>query len=276
MAASVRAGGPPPAPAAGSRVLSIDALRGFDMLWLIGGKQALLAFAAALHVPFLPALRAQFQHSEWLGFTFWDFIASLFLFVVGLAIPYSIEGRLKKGRTRAQAYAHIVRRTLLLFALGLVFNGILQLDFTNFRYAGVLQRIGLSYCGAALLYMACGIRGQAFWTAALLLGYWAAMALIPVPGFGAGVYTPEGNLAGYIDRLFLPGSFCCYVHGDNEGYLSTIPSGATVLLGVLCAHLLRSGRSHGRKLAWLGAGSAASLALGWLWSGSFPITSVRL
>ncbi|MEK7405235.1 MAG: DUF5009 domain-containing protein [Acidobacteriota bacterium] len=260
-------------PVAG-RVLSIDALRGFDMFWLMQGDKLVVAFFAACRLPFSAGIAAQMRHSRWEGFTFWDFIAPLFLFVVGLSMPFAFSRRLERGGSRKDLYRHIVRRTLILILLGLVFNGLLDLDFSNFRYAGVLQRIALCYFFAALIVMNSGVRGQALFTAGLLLGYWAAMALIPVPGFGAGVLTPEGNLAGYIDRAWLPGRFCCYKFGDNEGYLSTIPAVSTTLFGVLCGHLLRSSVPQIGKVRALLAGGAASLLLGWLWSLAFPIITM--
>jgi predicted acyltransferase len=222
------------------------------------------ALIAALHLPFAKVLTAQLDHTEWVGFTFWDFIAPLFLFIVGLSMPYAISKRVAEGASRKELFRHIVKRTIILILLGLVFNGILSLNFTDFRYTGVLQRIALSYFFAAIITLTCRLRGQAIWTAALLLGYWAMMALIPVPGFGHGVFTPQGNLEGYLDRLFLPGKFCCYVFGDNEGYLSTIPSIATVMFGVLCGHLIRSSWTNRKKLLVLVGGGLASLALGLL------------
>ena len=231
----------PIAGVANTRILSIDALRGFDMLWLMqDGTGLVMAIAVALHLPFRSVLAHQLDHTPWVGFTCWDFIAPLFLFVVGLSLPFAISRRVAQGERRNVLFRHIAKRTVVLILLGLVYNGILQLNFTDFRYTGVLQRIGLSYFFAAVITLRCRIRTQVLWTAILLLGYWAMMALIPVPGFGHGVYTQAGNLEGYLDRLFLPGKFCCYVFGDNEGYLSTIPSIATVMLGVLCGHLIRS------------------------------------
>ena len=255
-----------------ARVQSIDALRGFDMFWLMQEDPGLApALIAALHLPFAKALTAQLDHTEWVGFTFWDFIAPLFLFIVGLSLPYAISKRVAEGANRKELLWHITRRTVILILLGLVFNGILSLNFTDFRYTGVLQRIALSYFFAAIITLTCRLRGQVIWTAALLLGYWAMMALIPVPGFGHGVFTPQGNLEGYLDRLFLPGKFCCYVFGDNEGYLSTIPSIATVMFGVLCGHLIRSSWTNRKKLLVLVGGGLASLALGLLWGTIFPI-----
>jgi predicted acyltransferase len=262
----------PPLPVQATRLHSIDALRGFDMFWLMQeGSAFVFALATALHLPFKNVLAKHLDHTEWVGFTFWDLIAPLFLFVVGLGMSFSISRRLEQGEDRRSLYWHIVKRTIVLICLGLIFNGILHFEFSEFRYTGVLQRIALSYFFAALIIMKFRIRGQAIWAAALLLGYWAMMALIPVPGFGAGVFTMEGNLAGYLDRLFLPGQFCCYVFGDNEGYLSTIPSIATVMLGVLCGHLVRSSFTNARKLQILVGGGIVSILMGIAWGMKFPI-----
>jgi predicted acyltransferase len=115
------------------------------------------------------------------------------------------------------------------------------------------------------------VRGQVIATAAILLAYWAIMALVPVPGFGAGVYTPQGNLAAYLDQRFLPRPFCCYTFGDNEGLISMFPAIATCMMGVLAGHWLRSARSPDRKAAGLALAGVASLAVALLWSLDFPI-----
>jgi predicted acyltransferase len=254
------------------RVHSIDALRGFDMFFLMQEEPGfLLLLFSAIHLPYESVWRHHLDHTEWIGFTFWDFIAPLFLFIVGLSLPYAISRRVAEGESKSKLFGHAARRTLVLIVLGLIFNGFLLLNFADFRYTGVLQRIALSYFFAAIITLTCKLRGQVLWTAALLLGYWAIMAWIPVPGFGRGVYTPQGNLEGYIDRLFLPGKFCCFVYGDNEGYLSTIPSVATVMFGVLCGHLLRSTWTERKKLQVLVGGGFASLAIGLLWGLKFPI-----
>ena len=242
------------------------------MFWLMQEDPGfILSLAAALHLPFQNVLAKQLDHTPWIGITAWDLIAPLFLFIVGLSLPFAIESRLRRGQTRKTILNHILRRTALLIVLGLIFNGILQLNFTDYRWTGVLQRIALSYVFAAIITLMTKLRGQIAWTIALLVGYWAIMALIPVPGFGHNVLTEQGNLEGYIDRLFLPGKFCCYVFGDNEGYLSTIPSVATVMLGVLCNHLLQARRSENFKVLALVAGGIGSLALGLAWGTVFPI-----
>jgi predicted acyltransferase len=264
-------------PGGSGRVVSIDALRGFDMFWLIRGYGVIMAAAALISPQLGSAVAVQMDHSKWTGFTFWDFIAPLFLFVVGLSMPYSISRRLERGDSRRDLYRHIVRRTVILILLGWLMSGWLALDFP-LRIAGVLERIALSYFIAALIVMRCGIRGQILWTAGLLLGYWAAMAWIPVPGFGAGVYTMQGNLSGYLDRLLLPSAsrWCCadYAkYGDFSGLLGTFPSAATVMPGVLCGHLLRSSVPAAKKLLVFWGGGAAAVGLGLLWNMVHPIVT---
>jgi predicted acyltransferase len=121
----------------GRRLASIDALRGFDMFWLMQDETGLV-LAAALHLPFQAVLAKEFDHTPWVGFTFWDLIAPLFLFIVGLSLPLAIQSRLRRHESRKTILFHILRRTALLVVLGLVLNGILQLNFSNFHYTGVL------------------------------------------------------------------------------------------------------------------------------------------
>ncbi len=256
------------------RVVSIDALRGFDMLWITGGASVLLSLVKWLNLPFAETITRQFDHSSWNGFTFYDLIFPLFLFIVGASMPFSISKRLERGDSRKDLYVHIFKRALTLFVLGLVHNKILDFNFGNFRWAGVLQRISLCSLFAGIIVMNFKIKGQAITAGAILLLYWGAMALIPVPGFGSGALTPEGNLASYIDRLFLPGRFCCFEFGDNEGILSTIPAIATTLLGVLSGHWLRTSQPQGTKVLRLAAVGVACLVVAGLWSIVFPINKL--
>jgi len=256
------------------RILSIDAIRGFDMFWIIGGGSMFAGLFEWIENPVTNVLARQLHHSSWHGFTFEDLIFPLFLFIVGLSMPFSITKRLSRGESKRDLYRHIVQRTLVLFFLGLVYNGLLRLDFDGMRWAGVLQRISLCYFLAALIVLNSGIRGQAIWAGSILLVYWAAMALVPVPGHGAGDLSPEGNLAGWLDRLLLPGRFCCYRFGDNEGILSTIPAVSTALIGVLTGHWIRTPHTGAKKtLAMLAAGAACLLAA-LAWHPFFPINKL--
>ena len=256
------------------RVVSIDALRGFDMFWIMGGGAFFLTLFELIDNPFTRVLASQLHHSKWNGFTFEDLIFPLFVFILGLSMPYSLTKRLDRGDSRSNLYRHIVLRTITLLVLGLVYNKILRLNFTEMRYTGVLQRIALCYFFAALIVMNSSIKWQAVWTGGLLIGYWLVMKLVPVPGFGAGVLTPEGNFASYIDRLFLPGRFCCFKYGDNEGILSTIPAVSTALLGVLSGHWLKTSGPGIRKVKGLCAAGAVSLVLALIWNFLFPINKL--
>ncbi len=256
------------------RVVSIDALRGFDMFWIIGGAGVFRAIIEFANIPWLSPLATQLEHTHWNGFTFYDLIFPLFLFIAGASMPFAISRRLQRGDDRGQLYVHIFKRFLTLLFLGFIYNNLLDFNFEHFRYTGVLHRIAFCYLLAALIVMNSGPRAQAVWTGAILLAYWAVMALVPVPGFGAGVLTPEGNLAGYLDRLLLPGSFCCYKFGDNEGILTTIPAVATTLMGVLSGHWLRTERGGKAKAFGLMAAGVTSLVLSLVWNLAFPINKL--
>ncbi|MBN1560862.1 DUF5009 domain-containing protein [candidate division KSB1 bacterium] len=257
------------------RLASVDALRGFDMFWIIGGDSIFAALFTLIGTPFFLSLGRQLQHTEWNGFTFYDLIFPLFLFLMGTSMALSLISKLESGVAKNRLYGKVVKRSLSLLLLGLIFNGLLDFDFSSFRYAGVLQRFAICYFFAALIVLhARRPRTQALWAIGILLFYWALMALAPVPGYGRGVLTPEGNLASYIDRLLLPGRFCCFEFGDNEGLLSTLPAISTALLGVLAGHVLRTTWAPRKKVIYLAAGGAACLCAGLLWHIAFPINKL--
>jgi predicted acyltransferase len=265
---------PPPSP----RLASIDALRGFDMFWIIGGEDVVRRLAHAANWPFADLIDEQLEHVPWEGFHFYDLIFPLFLFVVGAVLPFSLASHRQRGESTGRIYWRILRRTVLLFALGLLYNGALRLDFENLRIAGVLQRIALCYGVAALLVLHVGWRGQAIIAALLLLGYWALLAFVPAPGFSPGDYSIQGNLAGYVDRHYLPGKIYPAYYGigrrgfgDNEGLLSTIPAVATTLLGALAGQWLRSARTAGLKFLGLLLAGAVGQVGGYAWGEVFPV-----
>lgn len=255
---------------AASRVASIDALRGFDMFWIIGGEKVFSTLAKIWPNPATETIHQQLTHVKWEGFHFEDLIFPLFLFVVGVVLPFSISRRLERGQSRAKLYLHIVKRTVLLILLGLILNGLLHFNWPQMRWPGVLQRIGLCYFFAALLVMNTKWKTQAIVTGAILLLYWAAMMLIPVPSYGAGIITPQACLSSYVDQLLIP-SKLYYGHGDNEGLISTLPAICSVLSGVLAGHWLLSNRSSNRKAIWLAIAGIASLIIGYVWGQFFPI-----
>jgi predicted acyltransferase len=264
---------PPSSKTPSSRWLSIDALRGFTMFWIIGGDEFVKALARSLGWPNPDFVETQLEHVEWEGFRFYDLIFPLFLFVVGVVIPFSLGKAREQCESRSTIYFRILRRSLLLFALGLLCNRILKLDFENMRIAGVLQRIAICYGIAAVLTVNFGVRSLAAIAVAILLGYWGLLAFVPAPGSMAGDYSIQGNLAGYVDRHYLPGKIMkeYYGYGDNEGILSTIPAVATALLGVLAGHWLKSGRPANVRLLGLFLGGMLCLLVGFIWGTRFPI-----
>lgn len=255
------------------RMVSVDALRGFDMFWIIGGGEVVSSLTGLWTHPAAQRIQGQLEHVEWQGFHFEDLIYPLFMFIIGVVLPFSISRRLQQGHSIRAIRLHIVKRSIILVLLGLIYNGLLRFDWPQTRWPGVLQRIGICYFFAAILVVHTKWRTQAIVIGAILLLYWAAMALIPVPGFGAGVMTPQGCLSSYIDQKLIPGELY-YTYGDNEGIISTFPAVCTVLMGVLAGYWLRGDRSGGRKAAGLALAGVACTAVGYLWGSVFPIVKI--
>jgi len=259
------------------RIVSIDALRGFDMFWIMGADTlaaklvALVpASLAGFSTAWIAGLADQFEHAEWEGFRFYDLIFPLFLFLVGCSIPLSL-GKLDQDKRRM--HGRILRRTLLLVLMGLLYNGIQNFDWAQLRWMGVLQRIGIGYGIAALLTVHLSTRGLLVVWLAILLGYWGILSWVPVPGGIAGDLSPAGNLSGYLDRTLLPGKILekYYGYGDNEGLLSTIPAVATVLLGVGAGRWLQGTATHLQKTSGLMAIGALLVIAGNQWGHYFPV-----
>lgn len=261
------------------RLMSLDALRGFDMFWIIGGGAIFETLARFTNWPVLNWWAKQLEHKHWEGFAFEDLIFAMFLFIAGVSIPFSIYNRIQKGQSRKQIYKHAFIRLFLLSLIGfLLANGGFQnFDFSNYRYTHVLIRIAIGCFFATIIMMNTKIKGQIIWVVSLLLAYWAMLKLIPVPGYGAGLLTPEGNFAGYIDRLLLPGKFFeWYFPGilDPEGLLGHISGVAMGLLGVLTGQFLmhEDVKFDGLKKAlYIGAAGILFLGIGLAWDTVFPI-----
>ncbi len=256
-----------------TRLVSIDALRGFDMFWIIGGG-ALFASLVTVHShPVTQKIEEQLEHVEWMGFRFEDLIYPLFLFIMGVVLPFSMSRRTERGQSRSMLYFHVLKRSAVIILLGLIMNGLLRFDWAQMRWPGVLQRIGLCYFFAAMIVMNTKWRTQAIIIGATLVLYWLATVLIPVPGYGAGDLTMEGCLSSFIDQQLIPGTLY-YGYGDNEGLISTLPAICTVLLGSLAGHWLRTDRSGNRKAAGLAVAGAVSLLAGLSWAQVFPIIKI--
>ncbi|MDP4208651.1 MAG: DUF5009 domain-containing protein [Bacteroidota bacterium] len=270
-----------------SRIASIDALRGFDMFWITGGDAFFITLFTFIGSTFFGKLALQLDHVPWSGFRFYDLIFPLFLFIMGLSMPFSITKRLERGDSKQKMYMHVIRRTVLLYIFGMIYNGLFGFNFETLRYTGVLHRIAFTYLFASVIVMNFKAKGQLVWAGCITLGYWLLLLLVPVPGHGAYHLTPEGNLCAYIDQHFLPGSFCCYKFGDNEGLLSNFPAIANVLVGVWAGARLISDISSQQKIKifLLSAFSLIGVALLWnfiypinkyLWTGSFVLLTCGL
>lgn len=252
------------------RIVSIDALRGFDMFWIIGGGLLLKNVLGAIVQPLSPDVLAQFDHCPWAGFYAWDLIMPLFLFIVGVSLPFAMSRRLIEQGNRRQIYLRILKRFILLFIIGMAVEGnLLRFNLSVLHvYCNTLQAIAVGYVVASIALLNLRVVWQGVLCAALMVAYWLLMILVPVPGHGAGHLDASVNIAYYIDLLIL-GRF-----HDGLSYtwiLTSISFPATVLLGVLAGHIMKSKLAPSRKLLSLAAAGAVCTAAGLLWSIWFPI-----
>jgi predicted acyltransferase len=243
-----------------ARMASLDAFRGITIAGMI----------LVNNPGTWDAIYSPLEHAAWHGWTPTDLVFPFFLFIVGVSITLALARRTESAGSKRDLYLKIIRRTLIIFALGLILGGFPYYNLSTLRIPGVLQRIAICYFFAAIIFLNTKWRTQAFIAAALLLLYWALMKLTPVAGFGAGNLEMEGNLAAYIDRRLLGGHTWKPLY-DPEGILSTIPALATALCGVLTGHLLRSRRTPIEKVAALFVAGFAGIVAGWVWSFWFPI-----
>ncbi len=220
------------APPATERLLSLDVFRGLTIAGMI-----LVNNPGSWSYIYAPL-----KHAEWHGWTPTDLVFPFFLFIVGVAITYSIGGKVERGDSQKRLVLGVLRRSSILFGLGLFLNGFpfFPLDkILNLRIPGVLQRIAICFLFASLIYIKTKVRGLVIWNIALLALYWLLMKFIPVPGFGAGDLSAEGNLEGYVDVLILRSHIYRPTY-DPEGLLSTLPAIATTLTGILTGYWLKS------------------------------------
>lgn len=202
------------------------------MLFIMGFASLVVAVCGLWPNAVTDSIASQMGHASWDGFTHHDTIFPLFLFIAGVSFPFSLSKQRSLGLSTGTIYAKIVRRALTLVLLGVVYNGLFRLDFENLRIASVLGRIGLAWGIAAVLYLNFGVKARIAIAAAILVGYGLLSALVAAPDVaGAGPLTREGCLAGYVDRLLLPGKLYGKTF-DPEGLLSTVPAVVTAMLGM--------------------------------------------
>ncbi len=293
-----------PAPtltAASPRLVSLDALRGFDMFWILGGDAAIVALGDMLPMAPTKFLAGQFEHQAWAGLAFYDLIFPLFVFIAGISTVFSLE-RMKARLGTAGAVKRVLQRGTLLLALGIFYNGGLTRAWPDVRLLGVLPRIALVYTATGLLFCFFKPRALAVVTTVILGGYWALMTFVPIRDlqlektvlaarlgtdkptleqahqlFDAttarvtGKFEPGYNLSNHLDFAYLGGrKYDTY--WDPEGLLSTLPAIATCLLGVFAGLLLRrTDLDDTKKLRALIVSGLALLALGWMWHLEFPV-----
>jgi predicted acyltransferase len=306
---------------ASQRLMSVDALRGFDMFWIIGADSLVYALNRMSQTKPTTLLADQLEHAEWRGFHFYDLIFPLFIFIVGVSLVFSLTKTIERSG-RAEALKRVFRRGFLLFVIGIFYSGGFTSAWPDMRLMGVLNRIALAYFFAGLLFCFFKPRALAVICVGLLAGYWALMTCVPIrdiqltksnlahlaeqagdartaalfreernpsavkdsPAWVAaekmfyattnrvtGKFDAGLNLSDHIDFKYLPGRKY-QVFSDPEGYLSTIPSVVTCLLGVFAGLLLRDPKvADKRKVTFLICFGLASAAIGWLWNLEFPV-----
>ncbi|MET3879080.1 DUF5009 domain-containing protein [Chitinophaga sp. OAE865] len=254
------------------RLYSLDALRGFDMFWIMGGGSIFQTIANVTGSPFWEGVAVQLEHPAWNGFHFYDLIFPLFLFMAGVSTPYSVGREIEKGKSRSQLLLRVIKRGLILVLLGIIYNNGLQIQpVSQIRFGSVLGRIGLAYMFANIIYLYTKERAQMIWFAAILVVYWLLLKFTAAPGFPAGDLTMEGNFASYLDRCILPGKLYLGIH-DPEGFTSTFPAISTAMLGILTGNLLRnSTMAPVRKVGVMALTGVIFLVLAQIWNLDFPI-----
>ena len=259
----------------GKRLLSLDALRGFDMIFIMGFASVISYICALFPGGESCWLETQMHHVAWDGLRHHDTIFPLFLFIAGVSFPFSYAKQVSKGASRKSVYWKIFKRGIILFLFGLVYNGFFKLQLSTLRIYSVLARIGFAWMFAALLFINFKPKARAIIAAAILIGYWLLLRFVPAPDApGAGPFTLEGNLVGYIDRMLIPNHLLSKGAFDPEGLLSLLPAIVTAMLGMFTGEFVRiddSKISGGKKSLYMALAAVVMLVVGLVWSLDFPI-----
>jgi hypothetical protein len=255
------------------RLVSLDALRGFDMLFIMGADDLFHELSKITNWQVFNVLSEQMDHATWNGFRAYDMIFPLFLFITGVATPFSIGREIEKGNSKQKLLFRIFKRACILFLLGFIYNNGLQhiYPLEKLRFPSVLGRIGIAYLFANFIYLYSKEKYYLIWFISLLLGYWLLLRFTAAPGFHPGDFSMSGNFVSYIDRMFIPGSLYLNTH-DPEGILSTIPAVSTGLLGIMTGSYLRNNSSDSsQKIKTLLVTGLILIAIAQLWNLDFPI-----
>jgi predicted acyltransferase len=251
------------------RLVSIDALRGFTMFWLIGGRELAIAAAACVSASLGDAVETQLTHPRWQGFVAWDAIMPMFLFLVGASMPFALGKRVQQGEAMSSIYWRIGRRVVLLWILGMIAQkSLIKYEIRGLElYSNALQAIAVGYLVTSVALLHFSLGGQIGLFAGLTLAYWACLTLIPFGGHPAGTIEQTANLPRYVDELILGGFRRDH---DFTWIVTSLGFAATVLLGAMSGHILRARMSAARKLSSLATAGLACAAIGWLWSYALP------
>jgi predicted acyltransferase len=256
------------------RLQSLDALRGFDMFWIMGGEGIFVGLATLTGWPVFQWWAGQLEHVPWHGFHFYDMIFPLFLFIAGISFPFSLAKRTANNDTRMSIYRHVISRGVILVLLGILYNNGVKFNLEGLRYGSVLGRIGLAWMFAALIFMNTKLSWRIVWFCSLLIGYWLLLLLFPAHDLGStDVFSREGNLTSHIDRLLMPGKLYLGNH-DPEGLFSTIPAIGTALLGMFTGEFMHSEYLHNKplkKTLYLVLAAIVLMVIGQIWNLFFPI-----
>lgn len=259
--------------AAPKRLLSVDTLRGFDMLLIAGGGSFIVRLKGKTGLSWVDAIAGQLTHPDWNGFTFYDFIFPLFLFIAGVSLVFSLESGLQKNMSRETLLKKVFKRMIILFLLGVLDKNIPTDVFhpSNIRFGTVLSRIGIATFFGAIFYLYLTPRQRLAGVAGILILYYAALFLIPVPGYGAGDLSFEGNLVGWFDRKFMPGKLLQGTYDENA-ILTQFPAMCLTILGTFAGSKLREATSgENTKVVWLLFCGAFCVIAGMIWGMHFPV-----
>lgn len=242
------------------RLISLDFFRGLTIIGMI------IVNTPGSHTYVFPPL----EHAEWNGITPTDYIFPFFIYIVGVSIVLAYTKYLSKGRERGEMVPKIIKRSLIIFGLGLFLNLFPNFDFANIRIPGVLQRIAIVFFTCSLLFLFTSKRTQWWVTGGLLVGYWLIIALVPHPEYGLSLTEPGKTIAGWIDYSIIPGTLYQGTW-DPEGLMSTLPAIASGITGMIAGYLIISDRSRERKVIGLMVGGLVAFTLGSMWSWAFPL-----
>jgi predicted acyltransferase len=253
------------------RLVSLDAFRGFIMLWLAGGDAVIRSLHTVGRNPVFNFLVYEFNHTPWRGLRFYDCIWPSFMLMVGISIPFAVAKR-SKNQTESQIMWHAVRRAMVLFLLGSIRESLFLGHPYLIELSSALQPIAIAYLAAFLLSRK-SIRTQAAVASVILIGYALLLALVGAPGIPAGTYELNHNLVNYVDLIYLSPHWQVWPYAP-EGWgtiLSTIPTISTTIFGLMIGELLMSSRSKTTKAKIIAAAGVSGIALGWILSPFIPV-----